>query len=322
MNKKAIIKNDKKLYFLDENDINLFLLQQMLEEKGYDIINVNQITELLKELRFESSNEITNDINVFNNASSLILKNIPSKHKTFFNDLALATNWIIHVLNRFNISFGIVYKNKYILTNYIFHKITELEVSDLYHFQAGDTVTLSHRKKIKDNIYRLSNNESNLKLHKIKITTKTNKIHELKGIGLSHQIDNVNYVAFYHFSSMYHNIDNPEHVSYLKLISQEMDSIFSNLIKINQIEKGMYNDNILQKSKFFRKIKNTYSLTEREYEVLVFICKGLTNKEIAERLFISKRTVESHRARILEKTQTKNTAELIRFAYTNKIVIE
>lgn len=59
------------------------------------------------------------------------------------------------------------------------------------------------------------------------------------------------------------------------------------------------------------------SLTEREAEVLLLICKGLTNNEIADRLVLSKRTVDKHRENLLLKTQSRNTANLVMFAIKN-----
>ena len=52
----------------------------------------------------------------------------------------------------------------------------------------------------------------------------------------------------------------------------------------------------------------------REREILVAVCRGLSNQEIADELFISKRTVDKHRANILEKTGCKNTASLVVYA--------
>lgn len=52
-------------------------------------------------------------------------------------------------------------------------------------------------------------------------------------------------------------------------------------------------------------------LTEREKEILELICKGYSNQEIGEKLFISKRTVDKHRANILFKTNSRNTAQLV-----------
>ncbi len=61
-------------------------------------------------------------------------------------------------------------------------------------------------------------------------------------------------------------------------------------------------------------------LSEREKEILMAICRGLSNQEIADELFISKRTVDKHRANILEKTGCKNTAALVVYAIRTGIV--
>jgi len=61
-------------------------------------------------------------------------------------------------------------------------------------------------------------------------------------------------------------------------------------------------------------------LSRRESEVLQLLSEGLTTNEIAEKLFTSKRTIETHRQNILEKTQTKNTAALIRLAVTQGLL--
>jgi len=62
------------------------------------------------------------------------------------------------------------------------------------------------------------------------------------------------------------------------------------------------------------------NLSKREKEILLKICEGLSNHEIADTLFISKRTVDKHRANLLSKTQSKNTASLILYAIKNKII--
>jgi len=63
-----------------------------------------------------------------------------------------------------------------------------------------------------------------------------------------------------------------------------------------------------------------YELSDREIEVIQHVCMGKSNMEIADDLCISKRTVEKHRANIMEKTHCKNTASLVIFAVKNKIV--
>ncbi len=61
-------------------------------------------------------------------------------------------------------------------------------------------------------------------------------------------------------------------------------------------------------------------LSGREKEVLIEICNGLTNDEIADKLFISAQTVKGHRSNILSKTNCRNSASLVMFAIKNKIV--
>jgi DNA-binding NarL/FixJ family response regulator len=61
-------------------------------------------------------------------------------------------------------------------------------------------------------------------------------------------------------------------------------------------------------------------LSKREVEVLQLLAQGMTNGEVAERLATSKRTIETHRQNIIEKTQMKNTASLIRYAMEQGII--
>jgi DNA-binding NarL/FixJ family response regulator len=68
---------------------------------------------------------------------------------------------------------------------------------------------------------------------------------------------------------------------------------------------------------------NSYSgdISEREMEVLTLIGQGLTNSEISEKLFVSRRTIESHRQLLLEKTHCNNTASLIKYAITRGLIM-
>jgi two-component system response regulator NreC len=62
------------------------------------------------------------------------------------------------------------------------------------------------------------------------------------------------------------------------------------------------------------------ALTKREQEVCTYLAKGHTNKEVSDVLFISKRTVETHRASIMSKLGLKTRAELVRFALENALL--
>jgi DNA-binding NarL/FixJ family response regulator len=63
-----------------------------------------------------------------------------------------------------------------------------------------------------------------------------------------------------------------------------------------------------------------HKLTDREREVLQLIAEGHTNVQIAEKLVISPRTVETHRARLMEKLSLNSQAELVRFAIQQGII--
>ncbi|WP_339608652.1 response regulator transcription factor [uncultured Roseivirga sp.] len=61
-------------------------------------------------------------------------------------------------------------------------------------------------------------------------------------------------------------------------------------------------------------------LTSREREILKLISQEYSNKQIAEELFISERTVETHRKNIFRKTKTNSLVGLIKFAYANNLI--
>ena len=66
--------------------------------------------------------------------------------------------------------------------------------------------------------------------------------------------------------------------------------------------------------------RNDKQLTTRETEILRLFAEGMANARIADQLFISVRTVESHKNHIMQKLELKNTVDLIKFAIKNKII--
>ncbi|WP_316827357.1 response regulator transcription factor [Pedobacter miscanthi] len=69
-----------------------------------------------------------------------------------------------------------------------------------------------------------------------------------------------------------------------------------------------------------QKTSTEINFSEREINVLKLIADGLTNQEIADKLYLSRRTVESQREALINKTGTKNSASLVRFAMRNGYV--
>lgn len=87
---------------------------------------------------------------------------------------------------------------------------------------------------------------------------------------------------------------------------------------------GIYfSDDVLQemtRASELKKESDDAHLTSREIEIIKLIEKELNNKQIAETLFLSERTVETHRKNIFRKTKTSGVIGLIKFAYEHKII--
>ena len=66
--------------------------------------------------------------------------------------------------------------------------------------------------------------------------------------------------------------------------------------------------------------ENSLTFTDRELEVIQLVCREFSNKEIADQLHLSQRTIESHRVRIMERMNVKSVAGLVAYAYSKGLV--
>lgn len=84
-------------------------------------------------------------------------------------------------------------------------------------------------------------------------------------------------------------------------------------------DEAVYSIITRKKNKDKKEPTREADLTDREREVLQYICKEYTNSEIAEELYISVRTVDAHRRNLLQKTGARNTAGLVRYAMKHNL---
>ncbi|MXV53233.1 response regulator [Pedobacter sp. HMF7647] len=106
------------------------------------------------------------------------------------------------------------------------------------------------------------------------------------------------------------NIDAQELVCGLRMVSQDRRFICAELASTLFDKVTRFYE---KESESIRAV--SADLSPREMEVLGLIADGFTNQEIADKLFTSKRTVEGHRLSLIDKTETRNTASLIQYAF-------
>ena len=104
------------------------------------------------------------------------------------------------------------------------------------------------------------------------------------------------------------------------LKDSSIEEVFAAIKAVMNNEEYICHEVMQALSGSMRRNEDAEALSEREMDVLLGICRGLSTQEIADELFLSKRTVDTHRANILEKTGSKNTASLVVYAIKNTLV--
>ncbi len=97
-------------------------------------------------------------------------------------------------------------------------------------------------------------------------------------------------------------------------IAKAMASVIENEYYFSDMVSKAMLKNLVQKRQLPVRFEKEISLNERESEILKLICKEYTTAEIAEKVFLSQRTVEGIRAGMLEKVGVRNTAGLVLYA--------
>lgn len=144
----------------------------------------------------------------------------------------------------------------------------------------------------------------------------TSKLHELKDIIIKYLPSNG--LTNNKLTATLYDIYNNE--EWLHLHSNVEDEIFAPAIRT--LEKAVSNDDVSQKiSDMIGKTPDAQNaLSEREKDVIICLVQGLSNKEIADRLFISVNTVMTHRRNIARKLQIHSPAGLTIFAIVNNLI--
>ncbi len=113
----------------------------------------------------------------------------------------------------------------------------------------------------------------------------------------------------------------PKNISKRELI-QAIHQVYAGNEYFSETIKNIILKSYLKKAKNqpAENAKTPDALTTRELEILKLVAEGLANQQIADKLFISIRTVDAHKNHIMQKLQLNSIVDLIKFAIRNKIV--
>jgi PAS domain S-box-containing protein len=114
-------------------------------------------------------------------------------------------------------------------------------------------------------------------------------------------------------------IDHSDEFNHLENLSKSIEHVIQkkDMIPEGQVKKLI---ETFDHGSDDHEFENREGLTRREIEVLKNICRGMTNQEIAEHMYLSYKTIDSHRTHLLDKTGSRNTADLVIYAVKNNLV--
>jgi DNA-binding NarL/FixJ family response regulator len=208
----------------------------------------------------------------------------------------------------------IFYKNKIIYSNQKFVDILNISLTDVYSLSLSDILDGNKKEEFLKNIDLCSNNITNLFFTEIEVKHSVNLTKKVKIYFHNFKYNN-SFALIFNVIEI-ENIDNIDFEEKIK--SKVKDFDFEDAELSEEFSRFLETKYKAQKQNPYELI--LAKLSKREKEVLKLICEGFTNQEIANKLFISKRTVEGHRNTILNKTNSKNTADLVNFTVRNNLM--
>jgi DNA-binding CsgD family transcriptional regulator len=321
MNRLLVKYSGKTVYIIKEEDIEFQALKKDLEKDGFQVVVVDRPKEFLKAIEQEAREEKEE------NGLVLIPENLPSRNLIeHFNYLNLTVKWILSILNKFRIGFLVFNKEHYLAYNNVFQQIMSLSHEQIKTARIDTYVNSIARKPFLQNIKRCLDKEIRSFSSELEMTQKKKDERCFIFFGFSLTIESNSLGTGFVLNEKDHNLDDPEAMRANKLIISELSQAFKIASKIHSVDitkvKSESKQKIINELAEEQPDYGRLNLSDREYEVLNLIYKGYTNQQIANELYISKRTVDFHRSNLLGKTNSRNTADLIRFALQNHLIIE
>jgi two-component system, NarL family, response regulator DegU len=103
-------------------------------------------------------------------------------------------------------------------------------------------------------------------------------------------------------------------------LERAIESIMEKDFYYNDMVSTVLRKNVVEKSTRKRPVYNPSELSEREKEILILVCRDLTNKEISRMVSLSENTIRNHKSNIMEKLKVNSTVGLVKYAYESGLL--
>jgi two-component system, NarL family, response regulator DegU len=103
-------------------------------------------------------------------------------------------------------------------------------------------------------------------------------------------------------------------------LERAIESIMEKDFYHNDMVSTVLRKNVVEKSTRKRPVYNPSELSEREKEILILVCRDLTNKEISRMVSLSENTIRNHKSNIMEKLKVNSTVGLVKYAYESGLL--
>ena len=103
-------------------------------------------------------------------------------------------------------------------------------------------------------------------------------------------------------------------------LERAIDSIMEKDFYHNDMVAAVLRKNVVEKSTRKRPVYNPSELSDREKEILILVCRDLTNKEISKVVSLSENTIRNHKSNIMEKLKVNSTVGLVKYAYESGLL--
>lgn len=288
-------------------------MKRQASEMGLDLIEVDNkeaFSEIIKTSGFPRLSD---------EQAHLFAHNLSkASEKIYLTRLFNHMQWVMQTLNRLEIGFMISDGYNPFVMNATASYILQKDPKQIDYHPIREAVTEDHQEALYKAIKQLASGAIRQYREDIQIQTPMQKNKNLQIHGKYLEMNGLPLIAEYIAENSPGQPKPSQNLKFIPSLVPELHRILTGIC-------GVINLLYLKEEASSKQIKKETSgepfhLTRREKQILQYIYEGYTSQKIAEKLYISKRTVESHRANILHKTNAKNTADLIRFALHHKLL--